>query len=313
MTFGGQPYQSLYDGTWRGVVRVWERVVGDLVATNPNVPFIYLKDEWDHEDPNWGSLEEQVVELRAVANRVAPGVPTMTTGMGWKPLMHLASFDLADMVASDRYPTSSQLAQVAEWAEELRRVSGGRAFLNVLALTTAYDNVRNDPTLWSSPDYMRSAAYMSIVHGGRGFWMFSDPGGISDDYARAYYATIRPINDELASLSDVIHASATELGRTVSTTQNGGDFYPLAYRRTGDGTSDTDGVSTAYRQSATRKVLIAVNEWNTDRTARLSVSAVRAGDRITVLFEGRTITADVDGSFADAWDPFQRHAYQVPR
>ncbi len=312
VTFGGEPYEQLYDGTWRGVVRVWEQALKDLVATNPNVPFVYLKDEWDHEDPFWGSLEEQVVELRALVNRIAPGVPTMVTAMGWKPLMHLASFDLADIVASDRYPRPSKIAEVAEWAEEMRRVAGGRAFLSVLALTNAFDNVRSDPSQWNSVDYLRSGVYMSLVHGARGFWTFGDPGGMSDDFARSYYSSIKPLTSELTALTDVIHASARELGRTTATTRLGDNFYPLGFTRTGDGTSSTDGVSTAYRQSASRKVLLTVNEWNVAQTARLAVSAVRAGDSITVLFEGRTIVADQDGSFADGYAPFQRHVYQVP-
>ncbi len=313
IVFGGEPYQRLYDGTWRGVVRVWEQALKDLVAANRNVPFIYLKDEWDHEDVDWGSLEEQVVELRAVANRVAPGVPTMVTAMGWKPLMHLASVDLADIVATDRYPTPARIAEVVEWAEELRRVSGGRAFLNALALTNAYESVRNDPTKWNSVDYLRSGAYMSLVHGARGFWMFGDPAGMNDDIAAIYYASLKPLADELRALADVIHASARELGRTVATTRLGSDYYPLVYQRTGDGTSETDGVSTAYRQSSSRNVLLAVNEWSEPRTARLHVSTLRAGDRIAVLFENRTVVADRDGSFQDAFAPFERHVYQIPR
>jgi hypothetical protein len=312
IAYGGEPYQSIYNGTWRGVVRVWERALADHVAANPNVPYVYLKDEWDHESVDWGSTEEQVVELRAVANRVAPGVPTVVTAMGWKQLMHLASYDLADVVATDRYPEEARIAEVAEWAEELRRVSNGRAFFNVLALTRAYNNVRNDPSQWVSVDYLRSGLYMTLTHGARGFWMFADPGGMRDDYARAYYMSIRPLTDELTALADVVHASATELGRTVATTRLGGDFFPLTYRATGDGTSETDGVSTVYRRSDARAVLITVNEWNESRAARLRVLTVRAGDQIPVLFEGRVVIADQDGSFVDAYAPFERHVYQVP-
>jgi hypothetical protein len=311
-TYGGPGYQELYNGTWRGVVRVWEKALTDLVKDNRNVPFIYLKDEWDHEDVTWGSLEEQVRELRSVANRVAPGVPTMVSVMGWKPLMHLASWDLADIVATDRYPVHAQLGEVAEWAEELRRYAGGRAWMNVLALTNAYENVRKKPTAWNSPEYLRAGLYISLTHGARGFWMFGDPGGMRDDYARTYYASLAPITAEIRELEDVIHGSAVELGRTIATTRLGADKYPLKYSRVGDGTSETDGVSTAYRQSAARKVLLAVNEWTDPRTARIHVSTLRAGDRIAVLFEDREVVADRDGSFVDTFARFERHVYRIP-
>jgi hypothetical protein len=313
MVYGGQPYQELYNGTWRGVVKVWEAGLRNLVASNTNAPLVYLKDEWDHESTYWGSLEEQVRELREVANRVAPGVPTLVTAMGWKPLMHKTTWELADVIATDRYPTPTRIAEVAEWAEESRRWSIGRAFLTVLALTNSYTNVRSDPTKWNSVDYLRSGFYIGIVHGARGVWMFGDPAGMNDAAARTYYASLKPLTTELRQLTDVIHGSATELGRTIATTRLGANFYPLGYQAIGDGTSATDGVATAYRQSATRKVLLTVNEWNEWRTSRLRVSTVRAGDRITVLFENRTVTADRDGSFVDSYAPFARHVYLIPR
>jgi hypothetical protein len=319
ITFGGPGYQELYNGTWRGVVRVWERALTNLVKDNPEVPFIYLKDEWDHENQWWGSLEEQVRELRAVANRVAPGVPTVVTTMGWKPLMHRAAFELADAQMTDRYPARERLAEVGMWAEHLRRHAGGRAFWNVLALSREYEP-RPAPGTWLGLDYLRPAAYMGLVHGGRGVWLWGDPAGMNGSttlgytgaQARAYYASLKPLTDEIRALADVIHASAQELGRTVATTRLSPAAYPLKYRAEGDGTSATDGVATAYRRSATRKVLLAVNEWTEPRTARLRVSGVRAGDRITVLFEKRTVTADRDGSFVDSYGPFERHVYRIP-
>jgi hypothetical protein len=311
-SYGGAPYEQLYDGTWRGIVQVWEAALTRLVAANPNVPFIYLKDEWDHEYDTWGSTEEQVRELRSIANRVAPGVPTVVTTMGWKPLTHLASWDLADVVASDRYPRQSRIAEVAEWSEEMRRTAGGRAFITVLALTNAYENVRGNPSEWNSVAYLRTGVYIGLVHGARGVFMFGDPAGMNDAAGRAYYASIKPLTDELRALADVLHGSAVELGRTVPTTRLGTDFYPQTYRRTGDGTSETDGVATAFRRSSSRRVLLAVNEWDERRTARLQVAGIRAGQSVTVLFENRTVTADRDGSFADTFDAFERHVYRIP-
>ncbi len=320
--FGGKPYERLYDGTWRGVVRVWEAALRDLVAESRHVPFVYLKDEWDHEDQWWGSLEEQVVELRALANRVAPGVPTMVTTQGWKPLMHRAAFDLADFQATDRYPKPERLAEVAMWAEHVRRHAAGRAFLNVLAFSRAY-GPRPAPKAWHDLTYMRAGVYMSLVHGARGAWLWGDPAGMNGDArlgyaardAADYYRSFKPLTDELRELADVIHGSAEELGRTIATTRLTPAAYPLRYQAIGDGTSETDGVATAYRRAAggRRKVLLAVNEWLEPRRARLRVAGVRAGDRIPVLFEGREVAAERDGAFEDGFEPHARHVYLIPR
>lgn len=311
MTYGGPGYQELYNGTWRGITKVFERAMTNLVKSNPNVPFIYLKDEWDHEDQYWGSLEEQVVELRAIANRVAPGVPTTVATMGWKALMHRAGFDLGDFQMSDHYPPYSKLQNIAIWAESMRRHANGRAFFNIVALSRAYEG-RTTPDKWLGVDYHRPAVYMSLVHGGRGYWFWGSPAGMNDPAAADYYRSFKPLTDEIKALADVIHANAKELGRTVATAKVGDTMFPEKYRREGDGTSDTDGVSTALRQSS-RKVLITVNEWNQSLTARLRVSTVRAGDQIQVLFENRTVTADQDGSFTDTYASYGRHVYLIPR
>ncbi len=317
--YGGPGYAELYDGTWRGVTKVWEKALRDLVATNPNVPFIYLKDEWDHEDSYWGSLEEQVVELRSIANRVAPGVPTAVTAMGWKPLTHQASYDLADILLSDRYPSLHDLQEVAEWGEEMRRSANGKPFMGVVALTNEYDYAKfwNKPVYWNKQSYLRSATYMSLIHGGKGMWWFGEIGGASNPAARTYYASLKAVTREFVFLADVLHGSATELGRTVASTKAVGRVqeavYPLTYNVSGDGTSSRDGVATSYRQSSTRKVLLSVNEWQeTLKGVRLNVSTIKAGDTIRVLFENRTITATQDGSFTDMFTAYQRHVYLIP-
>lgn len=312
MTYGGPGYQELYDGTWRGVTKVFERAMTNLVKSNPHVPFIYLKDEWDHEDQYWGSLEEQVLELRAIANRVAPGVPTTVATMGWKPLMHRAGFELADFQMSDTYPTYDKLQTIALFAESMRRQAGSRAFFNIVALSRAYEG-RTTPDKWLGVNYHRPALYMNLVHGGRGIWFWGSPAGMNDPQAADYYRSFKPLTDEIRALADVIHGSAKELGRTVATAKVGDTMYPEKYRKEGDGTSDTDGVATAYRQSASRKVLLTVNEWNQPLTARLRVSSIRAGDRIRVLFEDRVVIADQDGSFTDSYAPYERHVYEIPR
>lgn len=308
MTWGGAPYESLYDGTWRGVVRVWEAALRDLVATDPNVPLIYLKDEWDHEDPYWGSLEEQVIELRAVANRVAPGVPTWVTAMGWKPLMHRASFDLADIVGSDRYPVQAELAHVAEWAEEMRRAGNGRAFVTVLSMEKGIGGFGADVP--PPAEYLRSGFYMGLAHGARGVWIFGEPYRMDDAAGASYYASVGAVYAEIANLQDVIHGSAAELGRTVPTTRLGDNFYPQTYRRSGDGTAVADGIATALRRSSVRTVLIAVNEWTEARRTRFDVSSLAAGAVVQVLFENRSIVASA-GGFDDDFAPHQRHVYLV--
>ena len=56
---------------------------------------------------------------------------------------------------------------------------------------------------------------MSLIHGGKGIWWFGEPAGMLDQNGRNYYASLKSVTQELRLLRDVLHGSATELGRTM--------------------------------------------------------------------------------------------------
>lgn len=309
MQYEGETYRELYNGTWNGVVDVWKATLEDLVKENVHTPFIYLKDELDHEDQTyWGAFEEMALELRAEANEIVPNVPTMVTMMGWKPLMLHSGFELADIVASDRYPVRGidRLERVAEWNEELRRVAKGKPFVWVMTLEPKADIRR-------SPEELRTLSYIALAHGARGLWYFGDRGSMAEKSVQDFYGELGFVIDEIKSLQDIIHGSAKELARTVaSTSDKESESFPQTFKNIGWELSAYDGISATLRESSTRKVLLAVSERNAQQQQRFSLPSLKAGDTIEVLFEGRTLTAAEDGYFEDSFRGYERHLYLVP-
>jgi hypothetical protein len=323
LSWGGPGWAELFDGTWRGSRRVLDKRLSELVAPYPaEVPFVFLRDESDHESQWWGSFFEQVREHRARANRLAPRVPTFNLVQGWKHGMHETCFALADVCATDHYPSAAELPKVYEFAQNLKRAAGARAFVMVTATSNQYEWPVTDPAKMNDAAYQRAAVYYGLVSGARGHWLHGDYCRIEttvDDPATPaneawcynYYRSLKPVTDEVHALADVIHASAALLGETVAESQFTGG-YLTAYRATGDGTSANPKVATRFVRAPTRRVLLAVSVAPTAAPARLRVASLRAGDRIQVLFENRTVTADQDGSFVDTFAPFQRHVYRIP-
>lgn len=308
--WGNPPYRE--DGTWRGNVAVFKAALQNYFATHTSIPFVYLKDEWDHDDQTaWGSLEEMVVELRYWARFYCPTIPTAVTNMGWKPSQLMrSSFDIADFAMVDRYATSlitSEYQAVAAIQEEMRRWAGTRAWIGVHAL------VLDDGTVYSGTQ-IQPLVYMSICAGARGFWLFGNAYNASSPNFATHCAGVKAkITDEIGSLTNVIHATATDLGRTTATLAD--NVYPSTHSTTGTGVTTNVNISSIYRQapSAGRKVLMAVNCNMTAQTGVVfTVSGLTVGQVITVLFESRTITVTVNGQFTDNFAGVERHVYQIP-
>jgi hypothetical protein len=322
--FLARPYRRLYDGTAQGVVRVWRQALADY-ARHPSVIGWFLKDEFDHDDDNWGSPEETVRQLYALVAREAPHLATFVDAMAWKPGMLEAAADLADIVAFDRYPSGkpgSPRGMTAQWAEAARRaVAPGQMWAGVAALSRAYEARHfRDPARWEPvADGIRFQYYLNVIHGAQMVWTFGDVGPRDRHGApsRAFWSALRGANREIARLGlPLLHAGAGRtLGRSVAASEptNNAPYPPLVASREGDGTSEHSQVSSLYREGADgTRVLLALNEWSGPASrVRLRVAGIPAGACATVLFEGRSACAPEAGALVDDFDPYARHVYLI--
>lgn len=311
--WGAPPYTA--DGTWRGEINIWKNACQNYFASSTSIPFVYLKDEWDHDDTiGWGALEEMVIELRYWASVYCPGVPTAVANMGWKPNLPMkASWELADFNMVDRYlestaPGLSEFQAVAAFQEEMRAFAGTKAWLGVhnLILDAAAHTVY-------TVTQVRPLVYFSLCAGARGIWYFGNPYMMSDPLADAHFRSFKPLSDEVAALADVIHATSTELGKTRPTLAE--NVYPQTHATSGTGVTANVNISTIYKQapSAGRKVLMAVNCTMTAQSSVVfTVAGLTVGQVVTVLFESRTITVTTAGQFTDSFASLARHVYQMP-
>ena len=321
--FLARPYRRLYDGTAQGVVRVWRQALRDY-ARHPSVVGWYLKDEFDHDDDTWGSPEETVRQLYALVAREAPNLSTFVGAMAWKPGMLEAARDLGDIVAFDRYPSGdegSPRGETAQWAEAARRaVDPGQMWVSIAALSRAYrEKDFRDPARWEPIETgVRFQYYLALVHGAQMVWTFGDVGPRSryGERGLAWWTALREANREVAALGlPFLHAGAGRtLGRSVAASEPSRNApYPLEPSVEGDGTSGHPQVSTLYREARDgTRVLLALNEWSRPASrVPLRIEGLRAGQCVTVLFEGRSACAPREGILVDDFGPYARHVYLV--
>lgn len=334
---------KLYDGTWRGVIRVNEHVSRVLGEGEPNVPIWMIKDEWDHEGLVLGQKgtgaatdEETSRDLRAAINRGAPTVMTVTVTMGWKRGNIQAGFDQCDIQLIDRYPNlfGLPLAEVAVFCEEARRVAQGRPFVWTIShanVATVTSTSAADPDDWTSPEVIRILSYMAFVHGAVGIWLFGDAAGMAQAGQAAidYYTAVGVVLDEFKALADVIHGSAVELGRYRARTSTGAN--PLGENSAlAEGTvtvSGSDRVALVDRlnpyqpfdATQARRVLLVINEdGSAGHTITITLGQVRSSLTATVLYEGNDSTpksrqiAVANGSFQLTLAAHERKAILIP-
>jgi hypothetical protein len=320
--FLAPPYRRLYDGTAQGVVRVWRQALADY-ARHPGLVGWYLKDEFDHDDDDWGSPEESVRQLYALVAREAPHLATFVGAMAWKPGMLEAAADLGDVVLFDRYPSGkagSPRGETAQWAEAARRaVAPGQMWAAINTLTRAYEaKDARDPARWEPvAEGIRFQYYLNVVHGAQMIWTFGDvgPRARHGEASDRFWSALREANREIASLAPALHAgSGRGLGRSVAASEpSKNPPYPLDPFSEGDGRSEHPQVSTLYREAPDgARVLVALNEWSRPASrVGLAVAGLRAGGCVTVLFEGRAACAPGDGRLIDDFEPYARHVYLV--
>ncbi len=317
------PYRRLYDGTAQGVARVWRQAFKDY-GRHPSVVGWYLKDEFDHDDEGWGSPEETVRQLYALAAREAPHLATFVGAMAWKPGTLEAARDLGDVVAFDRYPAGdrhSPRGETAQWAEAARRaVAPGQMWVSITALSRAYaEKDFRDPAQREPVDTsVRFQYYLTLVHGAQMVWTFGDLGPRTryGEPSLAWWTALRAANREVKTLGPpLLHAGAGRtLGRSVAESEpSRNPPYPLEASVEGDGTSAHAQVSTLYREARDGgRVLLALNEWSRPASrVRLRIAGLKAGACVTVLFEGRTACAPEAGVLVDDFEPYARHVYRV--
>lgn len=207
-----------------------------------------------------------------------------------------------DVVSFDIYPAvhdhpevAGKLDFVARGVERLVKWSDGKKRVWNCLECTRIGNEKTKPT----PDQVRAEAWMSIIHGSRGFIYFVHQfkpefreAALVDD--PEMLAAVTKLNRQIQELAPVINS--IEPGPTLGVKTAGEDRA----------------VAALARSHAGETYVFAVEMTGKARKARFTLEGGPDDARVEVLGEGRSVDLGKEG-FEDDFGPWEVHLYRLKR
>jgi hypothetical protein len=206
----------------------------------------------------------------------------------------------ADIVGFDHYPIygwgrPDRIHEIAQATAALRQIAGeGKPVWAILEVTNGGQWVRDDMRA-PTPEEIRAEVWMAIINGATGIGYF--PHVWKPEYQQCRIPpeneeALRAVNAQITELTPVILGEPVE---GVACESEGDLPVDVLAKRGPDGT-----------------YVFAVNLPRTERAAKITVPGLKAGTRVEVLGEGRTLSAD-EGRFADTFGELAVHLYRIGR
>ena len=204
----------------------------------------------------------------------------------------IASFDIYPAV--HRSPqVARKLWYVARGVRRLRKWTGGRKIVWNCIECTRISNTKVKPT----PAQVRAEVWMSIIHGSRGLIYFVhqfkpkfiEAGLLAD---KQMLSAVTEINRQVRQLAPAINSPPADAPATVASS------------------SDKTTIAVMTRRHAGATYIFAVNMRGVPTTGTFKLKGPRDGVAAGVLGEDRTVRFK-EGSFADGFEPYQVHLYEI--
>ncbi len=204
----------------------------------------------------------------------------------------IASFDIYPVTHSNPQ-VAGQLWYVARGVERLREWTQGQKVVWNCIECTHIKNRESKPT----PHQVRAEVWMSIIHGSMGLiyfvheWepSFNESALLSD---AEMLAAVTQVNTRIAALAPVLNCPSVEDAATV-VSQNRDVPVAMMVKKHG---------------GAVYLFAVAMREGRTRAT--FTILGRTGQQQVEVLDEDRTLEAK-DGTFADAFDPWDVHLYRI--
>jgi hypothetical protein len=270
----------------------------------------YIKDEWNHPDPNWANPYSYLEQLYARIAAADPDTPTSILAMWWTGSMtYNVSSKLADINMFDYYwgPSVSNPVKLEtdvnntiHYLDDMRRSSKpGMALWHVFG-----DGTKGERHLTSNEVLL--SFYLTVIHDYDGYVFFRMRSTNDPDALPALPGNYQDVNDGL-----------TQIGRELFG-PNGISFVYLTPSVLLDLNGEKGVVSSTnkfiqyiYKQDKFgNKWLVTANSKDSAQSTTFSIPSLSSGTVITVLFEGRTITSG-SNTLADTYSNYQRHVYMI--
>ena len=276
----------------------------------------------DEPDVKWGSGEGQEAVMPVLPETIIADYEKMRAADPSRPVfLNLANGDLiergarrghmedypeyikgCDIVSFDVYPVSSvrpevlgKLWYVADGVKRLVQWSNGRKVVWNCLECTRINSINRQPT----PQEVRCEAWMSIIHGSRGFiWFVHEFKPVPNDAALLddpeMLAAVTAINLQIHDLARVINSPALA---NVASVKSANAAAPVAF--------------TARRHNGA-VYLFAVGMRGEQTKATFQVAGKLADGTVEAIGENRTIPIH-GGVFADPFFLWAVHLYRIPR
>lgn len=221
-------------------------------------------------------------------------------------------YDVYPITNSRRADGENYLELVGQGVSRIREWTGDTKPVMCWIETTHIKDPEKKPT----PAQTNCEVWITMVHGARGVGYFCHDFTLESRRASALsrdkemLAQLKKTNGKLLKLAHVINAPGAPKLLVVKSV---GDGRVIASARTLHRlkkVGDAGGVA-VYGRGSTGTYVMAVNVLGEKAAATIPVEGLKKGATVTVLEEGRTITADRDGEFSDEFAPYQEHVYEV--
>ena len=188
-----------------------------------------------------------------------------------------------DLVSVDYYPAACAptLEGIADFADLLRNARPGRPLHYWIQCFMGISWLRC-PT----PDEETAMAYLSVIHGASliSYFIYRPPSQILWDHSRDLNAELRSLARDYGLLEPPAACKATVV--------------------------EAEGIHALLKGSADRAMLVTVNALPRPARVHFTIPGLRAGSRVRVAFENRTIKSGPRG-FEDLYRPHARHVYLI--
>ncbi|MEW6607908.1 MAG: PQQ-binding-like beta-propeller repeat protein [bacterium] len=297
-------------GSERACLDYLEQVMRDH-KDNPNIPFWYLIDEWDHEYGSYGRPHLFAHQLSRRQRLADPNRPGFMLAMGFMGLTEWQMMaEDADVLSCDKYPSDydnveTGLNRQAQKLDQMRQAVGDTRPLIMTVEAVDYPPEPLGRTL--TKEEMIAQAYISIAHGAVGILYFGFPHPKDPRYDK--YGGVEGVWDGIHQVGYEILKAPDRLAPAILPPSVTLDIMG----EKGIVTTGTEKMHWIYKQKENGdKYLITLNGSSQARTTTWHIKDIGTGTKeLIVLFETRTVTA-ISGTFTDTYQGYERHIYKLP-
>lgn len=265
----------------------------------------WIKDEADHNDSRWGAPEEFVQQVYNLQKKLDPDRPAFVNFQAWKPGQIRRYLDTADIVGFDAYPVGRGESglEIADRCDRLREEAAGRKALWAIVEGHEGEHVKKIGRTQTKAETLVQG-YIALVHGMQGIFYYLgnqseylDPSEIPE-----IWSGISQMAKEILDEKEGMLPYLVPPGKVVELAASGKQVK----------SSNRNLHVALFERPGKPRLLVTVNiDRDELKNVKVSCPGLKPGQKLTELFEGRTVEVAADGSLVLDYPPWGRRVFLV--